>query len=90
MLKIPKKIRSKYLTDSGVSAVFSETREMGYLLTRDIESVSAVQYAGNFGSGTASRDMAPRCRHCYLAQGQMGQGDDQMSAPDNVGTGTEN
>ena len=38
----------------------------------------------------ARREMASRYRGCYSMQGQAGQGDDQRSAQDNVGTGTDN
>jgi hypothetical protein len=50
-------VAGRYLTDSGVSAIFSETREMAYLSSRDIEKVSSTQRGGNFGSGEASREM---------------------------------
>lgn len=37
--KIWQKITLNYITDSGVSAVFSETRDMGHLLTRDMKLI---------------------------------------------------
>lgn len=51
------KIEGRYITDSHDMVNIYETREMGTMSSRDMETVSAVQHKGNFDSGEATREI---------------------------------